>query len=526
MAPRPAAFDEPVLRNSLWGIDFVNPIGLAAGFDKDGRVPDAMLAQGFGFVEVGGVTPRPQAGNPRPRVFRLPSDGAVINRLGLNSEGLEAMAVRLRRRRSGPVGVNLGMNAESEDAVADYVEGARSLAALADYLVVNVSSPNTPGLRALQGRDHLEGLLAAVQDALADLPARPPLLLKIAPDLTPEENADIAEVALAARIDGLIATNTTIARPATLVDRHRAEAGGLSGRPLFGPSTAVLGEIYRLTRGRIPLIGVGGVASGRDAYAKIRAGASLVQLYTALIYDGPGLVARIKRELWDLLRRDGFATVAGGRRRRPSRRACRTPARRRTVRAGKGGSGRPKRASGIGEHRPVGAAAASRAFRSRPVLLRDDAFFQVVFGVEQEGGGDAAVLADDDPGDVAHLGEVGDRADRALGGVEDVEDHGQFVGQQGTAPAARPVGADRRQRQHVGADRHDGPVGGQVVGGATGRGRDQHAVADQFPEPHDAVHLDADLGRQPGLAKERDLVDGECLVVPAPAVCGAHAQRV
>ena len=311
LAPRPAAFDEPVLRNSLWGIDFVNPIGLAAGFDKDGRVPDAMLAQGFGFVEVGGVTPRPQAGNPRPRVFRLPSDGAVINRLGLNSEGLEAMAVRLRRRRSGPVGVNLGMNAESEDAVADYVEGARSLAALADYLVVNVSSPNTPGLRALQGRDHLEGLLAAVQDALADLPARPPLLLKIAPDLTPEENADIAEVALAARIDGLIATNTTIARPATLVDRHRAEAGGLSGRPLFGPSTAVLGEIYRLTAGRIPLIGVGGVASGRDAYAKIRAGASLVQLYTALIYDGPGLVARIKRELWDLLRRDGFATVAG-----------------------------------------------------------------------------------------------------------------------------------------------------------------------------------------------------------------------
>ncbi len=309
--PTPRA-DDPILRQELWGRTFSNPIGLAAGFDKNGEVPDAMLRLGFGFVEIGSVTPRPQAGNPRPRMFRLPEDEAVINRLGFNSDGLAAVRLRLAARpRQGVVGVNLGKNRDSADAAADYAAGAAALAPFADYLVCNVSSPNTPGLRALQSRDALDALVAAVQQALATAMAKdaPPLLLKIAPDLTLEDMRDIAAVALERKLAGLVVSNTTIARPPTLKSRHRAETGGLSGKPLFAPSTDVLRAMYRLLDGRLPLIGVGGIASGNDAYRKIRAGASLVQLYTALVFQGPYLVADIRRDLAARLRADGLARL-------------------------------------------------------------------------------------------------------------------------------------------------------------------------------------------------------------------------
>lgn len=306
------------LRSRVWGLDFANPVGLAAGFDKNAEVVDATLKLGFGFVEPGSVTPRPQPGNPRPRLFRLIEQGAVINRMGFNNEGLEAFATRLERRRDaarrapGLVGANLGKNKETVDAADDYVIGVRRLAPLVDYLAVNVSSPNTPGLRALQGRDPLRALLGRALDARAacKLTRDPPLLLKIAPDLTGEDKSDIAAVALESGIDGLIVSNTTIARPAEIPEPLRGEAGGLSGRPLFGPSTAVLKEMYALTGGKLPMIGVGGIASGADAYAKIRAGASLVQFYSAMVYAGPALVHRIRDDLAALLRRDGFATLA------------------------------------------------------------------------------------------------------------------------------------------------------------------------------------------------------------------------
>ncbi len=307
--------DDPLLRTRVWGLEFPNPIGLSAGFDKDAEIYAVLLRLGFGFVEVGSITPQPQAGNPKPRVFRLPEDRAVINRLGFNSAGLAAAVTNLRPRqteRAGIVGINIGKNRDSADAAADYAAGTTALAPLADYLVINVSSPNTPGLRALQESAALRQLLARVQQARrAAVPGRPPpLLLKIAPDLTPADARDVAEVALAGGIDGLIVGNTTTGRPAGLRSRHAQESGGLSGRPLFALSTELLRQFYRLTEGRLPLIGVGGIASGADAYAKIRAGASLVQLYTALIYHGPGLVGRIKRDLAACLRADGFATVA------------------------------------------------------------------------------------------------------------------------------------------------------------------------------------------------------------------------
>ena len=318
LGPASAAPGDPMLAVRLWGRDFANPLGLAAGFDKNAAAIGPMLDLGFGFVEVGSITPAPQTGNPRPRVFRLPEDGAAINRMGFSSEGLAAAAQRIGRWRvktqaaasKGLLGVNLGKNRESEDAAADYAEGARVLAPLADYLAVNVSSPNTPGLRALQGRDELIQIVERVRAVIEALSpaARPPLVVKIAPDLSAAEMASIAKVALDWNLDGLIVGNTTIARPAGLAGRHRDQTGGLSGRPLFAPSTAVLHEIYRLTEGRVPLIGVGGVASAANAYAKSRAGASLVQLYTALVYRGPGLVAEIKAGLAALLRRDGFAT--------------------------------------------------------------------------------------------------------------------------------------------------------------------------------------------------------------------------
>jgi dihydroorotate dehydrogenase len=307
-APDP---DPPVLAQRLWGLDFANSVGLAAGYDKDARVPDAMLHLGFGFVEVGTVTPRPQPGNPKPRLFRLEQDQAIINRLGFNSGGLDAACDRLSRRiRSGIVGVNLGKNRDTDDAVDDYAEGILRAARLADYLVVNVSSPNTPGLRELQHRAMLGSLLDRLLSVRETTGCRVPLLLKIAPDLTAEECGDIAQIALKAGIDGMIVSNTTVERPPDLVSRHAHEAGGLSGRPLFASSTALLAEMYRLTQGRLPLIGVGGIASAEDAYAKIRAGASLVQLYTALVFEGPDLVGRLKSGLASLLRRDGFGSIA------------------------------------------------------------------------------------------------------------------------------------------------------------------------------------------------------------------------
>jgi dihydroorotate dehydrogenase len=305
---------DPRLRVGLWGMTFPNPVGLAAGFDKNAEVADAMLALGFGFVEVGTVTPRPQPGNPRPRVFRLAEHGALINRLGFNNAGMETVFRRLERRRSsgklGIVGVNLGPNRESADPVDDCARATRRFAGVADYLVVNVSSPNTPGLRGLQSKKPLSRLLARVLAARDGAGSRSPLLVKVAPDLTAEERRDIVEVALAEGIDGLIATNTTVSRPASPGDSRACESGGLSGRPLFALSTAVLADLYRLSEGRLPIIGVGGIASGEDAYAKIRAGASLVQLYTALVYQGPGLVLRVCRDLAHRLRADGFASVA------------------------------------------------------------------------------------------------------------------------------------------------------------------------------------------------------------------------
>jgi len=306
-----AAPDDPILAIDLWGKKFFNPVGLAAGFDKNATVPDRMLRLGFGFVEVGSVTPRPQAGNPRPRLFRLTEDAAVINRLGFNNDGHDAVARRLaRRKRQGIVGINLGANKDSRDRIEDYVAGLRQLGGLADYVVINISSPNTPGLRALQGRHELDDLLARLDAAKASAAVGAPLVLKIAPDLAAEDLADIAAVALARGLAGIAVSNTTIAHRTALRNKFRDETGGLSGRPLYAPATAVLAEMFRLTGGRIALIGIGGVASGADAYGKIRAGASLVQLYTALVYQGPGLIGRIKHELAARLRADGFRSVA------------------------------------------------------------------------------------------------------------------------------------------------------------------------------------------------------------------------
>lgn len=310
--------DDPVLATRALGIDFPNPVGLAAGFDKDAEVADPMLSFGFGFVEAGTVTPLPQPGNSGQRLYRLDEDGAVINRFGFNSKGVAGFAERLAARRqrgaAGIVGANVGKNRDTEDGAADYVTGIEAVCAHADYLVVNISSPNTPGLRGLQARAPIDDLLRraiAARQRVAPDPIRPPpLLAKVGPDLDDDQLRDIAEVALTTGVDGLIVGNTTVARPPTLRSRDRAAPGGLSGLPLMGPSTDCLRAMARLTGGRIPIIGCGGIASGADAYAKIRAGASLVQLYSALVFHGPGLVATIKRELAALLRRDGFSHLS------------------------------------------------------------------------------------------------------------------------------------------------------------------------------------------------------------------------
>ena len=307
--PRDAASDT-ILATTLAGLALPNCLGLAAGFDKDAEVPDAMLAAGFGFVECGTVTPIPQAGNPRPRLFRLTQDRAVINRMGFNNRGLEAFAARLAgRRRTGVVGANLGANKDATDRVADYVAGLTRLTGLCDYFTVNVSSPNTPGLRNLQSKDALDELLGRLAQART---GATPVFLKVAPDLNDWEIADIAGAVAQHGFDGIIVSNTTLARPETLTSPDRGEAGGLSGAPLTALSTDVLRRFREAAPG-MTLIGAGGVASGADAYAKIRAGASAVQLYSALVYEGPGLIGRIKRELAALLRADGFASVDAAR---------------------------------------------------------------------------------------------------------------------------------------------------------------------------------------------------------------------
>ena len=308
LVPKDRKLDDHRLGVELWGRRLSNPIGLAAGFDKNAEVPDAMLAVGFGLVEIGSVTPRPQPGNPRPRLFRLPEDRGVINRMGFNGEGLEAARSRLATRaRRGFVGANVGANKDSEDRTADYVTGARALAPHADYLVCNVSSPNTPGLRNLQGREQLRDLLRRVQDAIAAKPV--PLVVKIAPDATDEDLDDIVTVCRDLEIDGIIVGNTTVSRPASLRSSRKSETGGLSGAPLTKLSTAVLRKTAQRVERQFPLIGTGGVGSGADAYEKIRNGATLVQLYSAMVFEGPPLVRRIKDELEALLARDGCESV-------------------------------------------------------------------------------------------------------------------------------------------------------------------------------------------------------------------------
>ncbi|MFC0203659.1 quinone-dependent dihydroorotate dehydrogenase [Novosphingobium soli] len=304
----------PEFRCEVAGLAFPNPVGMAAGFDKDAQVPDALLGLGFGFAEVGSITPLPQPGNPRPRLFRLVEDGAVINRMGFNNGGAEAALRRLRARaaRPGIVGVNVGANKDSHDRVADYATMARLAAPVAGYLAVNISSPNTPGLRALQDESALTGLLDAVieaRDAACGAGRRPPVFLKVAPDLEPADIDAIARIAIERRLGALIVSNTTITRPA-LASRHREEAGGLSGAPLRDLAQQRLRDFRKATGGAVPLVGVGGIATAKDAWARIRAGASLVQLYSAMVYEGPGIARSIGRGLAALMRRDGFTSIA------------------------------------------------------------------------------------------------------------------------------------------------------------------------------------------------------------------------
>jgi dihydroorotate dehydrogenase len=305
---KPPPMPGGALETHVAGLAFPNPIGLAAGFDKDGEVPDAILGQGFGFVEVGSITPRPQVGNPKPRLFRLVEDRAVINRMGFNNGGAAAAASRLAARpRRGVIGINVGANKDSADRVADYAQMIRVMAPLASYLAINISSPNTPGLRALQDEGALGELLDAALAARGEL--GPPIFLKVAPDLLPADVDAIARIALDKRLDALIVSNTTIARP-PLRSRHAAEGGGLSGAPLREPALQRLRDFRSATGGALPLVGVGGIASAADAFQRIRAGASLVQLYSVMVYEGPGIARRIVNELAGLIRQAGFSSVA------------------------------------------------------------------------------------------------------------------------------------------------------------------------------------------------------------------------
>lgn len=310
--------NDPLLKTTVLGLDFSSPVGVAAGFDKDAKIARTLFRAGFGFVEVGTLTPEPQLGNPKPRLFRLADDDALINRLGFNNEGFAAALGPLkdfpRKKRKGILGINIGANKTAADPIQDYIAGLETFFAIADYFTINISSPNTPGLRGLQDEKNLKRLLKEITAKRRDLAkkagtAGPPLLIKIAPDLKAGQLKMIVALALKEKIDGLIISNTTIARPKTLKSKNRDEAGGLSGQPLFEKSTAVLAEAYALSRGKLTLIGVGGVANAQQAFEKILAGATLVQVYTGLIFEGPDLANVLKRDLAGLLRSHGYSTV-------------------------------------------------------------------------------------------------------------------------------------------------------------------------------------------------------------------------
>jgi dihydroorotate dehydrogenase len=312
LAGRDTTPDDPRLEVRVLGLRFANPIGLAAGFDKNAEAVAPLSRLGFGFIETGTVTPRPQAGNPRPRLFRLEADRAVINRMGFNNGGLDAylrnLAAGCAAARPGvPVGANVGINKDGAEPERDYPALVAAVATLADYVVINVSSPNTPGLRDLQGEARLRGILRAVREAV---PQRPPLLVKVAPDLSEAGLEAVVSACVEGGAEGMIVSNTTISRPPGLRSPRANEAGGLSGAPLLALSTDVLRRAARLAAGRLVLVGAGGVASGADALAKLRAGASLVQLYSALVYEGPALVGRLRRQLLAALDEQGFASVA------------------------------------------------------------------------------------------------------------------------------------------------------------------------------------------------------------------------
>ena len=310
LAPLPGPVTSARLATRVAGLELPNPVGLAAGFDKNAEAVGPLMRAGFGFLEVGAATPRAQEGNPRPRLWRLTEDRGVINRFGFNNQGMEPIAARLAARPAGvPVGLNLGANKDSADRAADFARVLAHAGPHLDFATVNVSSPNTEKLRDLQGKAALAALLAGVIETRDGLARRIPVFLKIAPDLSPEELADVAEVALTSGIDGVIATNTTLGRE-DLKSANAGQQGGLSGAPLFEKSTRVLARLSQLTDGKLPLIGVGGIGSADQAYAKIRAGASAVQLYSAMVYQGLSLVPQIARGLDALLARDGFASVA------------------------------------------------------------------------------------------------------------------------------------------------------------------------------------------------------------------------
>jgi len=315
LGPKASATQFSELATQVGGLSLPNPVGLAAGFDKDCDVPDAMLAAGFGFVECGTVTPRSQQGNPKPRLFRLREDDAVINRMGFNNKGLDHFSERLRTRQTsgGVVGANLGANKDSDDRIADYVTGLVRLWGQCDYFTINISSPNTPGLRNLQGStemDELLGRLSETRTKLTETGESYPMFLKVAPDLDVTDVARVVEQARTYGLNAIIVSNTTIDRPDTLQSEHRGEGGGLSGQPLFDKSTALLREFYNEAEDKIDLIGVGGIGSGAQAYAKIKAGAKAIQLYSALVYQGPQLVQEICEDLSVRLKADGFSSIA------------------------------------------------------------------------------------------------------------------------------------------------------------------------------------------------------------------------
>ena len=318
MVPPVPALSDPALEVRLWGLKFPNPVGLSAGFDKNAEIIGPAFKLRFGFVEAGTVTPRPQVGNPRPRVFRDPQNEAVINRMGFPNGGVDGFKRNLEKflaqtqRPAGVIGLNIGMNKDQTEPAKDYAALIRMLAPMADYLTVNISSPNTPGLRDLQKREPLTALLEALMEERAKTCKGnlPPLLVKLAPDLNAEQQAELAETLMDCKVDGVVLTNTTLDRPDSLPANFRDEKGGLSGKPLKEKSTALIRNFYKLTNGKLPIIGVGGISSGADAYEKIKAGASLVQLYTALVFQGPMVAYSINTALCDLLKQDGYASIA------------------------------------------------------------------------------------------------------------------------------------------------------------------------------------------------------------------------